>query len=202
MKLNLAGIVSISTLALVSLGGCSAESGDGVQEGAAEGPVAQTSQALDLLRWFRLKNRDTTYGTFCLGVKAANTASGTDLITWACDGSDNQKWRLGAPIPDNSAAYQLITNVLPGNQRCMASDGWSNGDHVRSSYCGSAWYEGWTMKAVPGWGTDCYKLVLDNSSGKILSTLNGNPSHPTSAGALGIWDDVGHADQVWCAEQM
>ncbi len=63
-------------------------------------------------------NGDSTYtittkataDASCLGIEAGSTESGANVVQWACDGSDNQKWTLAVKIdPLNGKLFRDLT---------------------------------------------------------------------------------------------
>ncbi|WP_171111129.1 MULTISPECIES: family 43 glycosylhydrolase [unclassified Streptomyces] len=87
----------------------------------------------------------------CLDVNGGNTADGTDIFQWTCNGGANQKWRIEDLGDDTNRLVNVATGKVMDTAECSAADGadirqWSwlnnkcqryrlvftaSGDHVR-----------------------------------------------------------------------
>ncbi|MGC9541351.1 family 43 glycosylhydrolase [Streptomyces sp. UG1] len=87
----------------------------------------------------------------CLDVSGGNTADGTNILQWSCNGGANQKWRVEDLGDDTNRLVSVATGKVMDTAECSAADGagirqWSwlnnkcqryrlvftaSGDHVR-----------------------------------------------------------------------
>ncbi|MEV0179724.1 family 43 glycosylhydrolase [Streptomyces sp. NPDC050625] len=100
----------------------------------------------------------------CLDVAGGNTADGTDVLQWTCNGGANQKWRIEDQGSDTSRLVNVATGKVLGTADCSTADGadlrqWSwlgnNCQKFRLAYTGSD-----------------YVRIVNANSGKVADVAN------------------------------
>ncbi|MER7895681.1 family 43 glycosylhydrolase [Streptomyces sp. NPDC096046] len=59
----------------------------------------------------------------CLDVNGGNTADGTDIFQWSCNGGANQKWRIEDMADDTSRLVNVATGKVADLAGCGSADG-------------------------------------------------------------------------------
>jgi chitinase len=112
----------------------------------------------------------------CVDVAGANSANGTAVQLWTCNGSGAQTWTVGAD------------STLRALGKCMdvTSAGTANGTTVQLWDCNATGSQTWQAQAN---GT-----LRNPASGRCLDATGQSSADGTR---LQIWDCAGSANQVW-----
>lgn len=117
----------------------------------------------------------TGIGGKCVDVQSSNTADGTPIQLWTCNGTGAQRW-----------AVRGGTLVALGKCLDVASSGTANGTKVQLWTCNGTGAQTWQAQAN---GT-----LRNPQSGRCLDATGGSSADGTR---LVIWDCTGAANQVW-----
>jgi glucosylceramidase len=117
----------------------------------------------------------TGIGGKCVDVAGANSANGTQIQIYTCNGSAAQTWT------QSGSALQALGKCMD-----VASAGTANGTKVQLYDCNGSGAQQWTQNAQ-------HELVNTNS-GKCLDATNQSSADGTP---LQIWDCAGGANQQW-----
>ncbi|MFC0434974.1 ricin-type beta-trefoil lectin domain protein [Kutzneria buriramensis] len=117
----------------------------------------------------------TGIGGKCVDVAGANSANGTQIQIYTCNGSAAQTWT------QSGSALQALGKCMD-----VASAGTANGTKVQLYDCNGTGAQQWTQNAQ-------HELVNTNS-GKCLDATNQSSADGTP---LQIWDCAGGANQQW-----
>jgi Ricin-type beta-trefoil lectin domain len=129
----------------------------------------------------------------CMGVSGANSAPGTPIIVWDCDGHPDQTWNFDVL----SQGWTRVEDAAWSNRCLDAKDGdTANGTPLVISTCDTISDEGFTMTFAGSDqnGHSCYRFTNVNS-GRTVGVSAGNVENGTP---VILWDYLGHADQFWC----
>jgi hypothetical protein len=210
MKIHFAAVLTLSTLALSSLGGCAAATDDGIQTSPLDETVAETSNALTITSFFRMRNLDKRRGEKFLGVLAGSPNYGQPLITYHGDGSTNQQWKKGSFITNTSGGSHFVNGIIsdPISQTCLDAGTGNNGSAAAIRTCTDTFLQAWKEVFVGNeftTGLPCYQFKMSTDTSKVLSVFGIDSVGPGDGSAVGIWDNfndsVGHANQFWCLVQ-
>jgi beta-glucanase (GH16 family) len=115
------------------------------------------------------------YGGKCVDVAAANSANGTPIQLYTCNGTSAQQWTHTG-------------NTLRALGKCMdvASSGTANGTPVQLYDCNGTGAQQWT--------TGANGALINTSSGKCLDATGPSSADGTR---LQIWACAGSANQNW-----
>jgi glucosylceramidase len=117
----------------------------------------------------------TGIGGKCVDVAGANSANGTQIQIYTCNGSAAQTWT------QSGSALQALGKCMD-----VASAGTANGTKVQLYDCNGSGAQQWAQNAQ-------HELVNTNS-GKCLDATNQSSADGTP---LQIWDCAGGANQQW-----
>ncbi|MCA2215474.1 ThuA domain-containing protein [Jidongwangia harbinensis] len=111
----------------------------------------------------------------CADVSGANSADGTKIQLWTCNGGTGQRWTVSG-------------NTLRALDKCMtvANGGTANGSAVQLSACTGSGAQAWT----PGTGGS----LVNQQSGRCLDANGGSSADGT---ALIVWSCHGGTNQRW-----
>jgi hypothetical protein len=180
------------SMILVSMGllaGCGASPDGTFDESIAEEDAALAAGP------FTLRNFQTG---LCLGVKAGSSNFGTPLITWYCDGSQNQRWSKGGAGSDPT--YIALINHVASN-RCLTTGYLDNGEPAKIDSCVYANQNNIRWKPIYAGndqaGHECYRFARSGAPSKVFGVKAANTAVGTP---VILWDDYGntHPDQLWC----
>jgi beta-glucanase (GH16 family) len=115
------------------------------------------------------------YGGKCVDVSGANTANGTAIQLWTCNGTNAQNW-------------SHVGNTLQALGKCMdvTSAGTANGTKVQLWDCNGTGAQAWTV------GPN--NELINSNSGRCLDATGPSSADGTR---LQIWDCAGSANQQW-----
>ncbi|WP_189145933.1 family 43 glycosylhydrolase [Streptomyces lacrimifluminis] len=123
----------------------------------------------------------------CLDVEGGNTADGTNILQWTCNGGTNQKWRIEDQANDTSRLVNVATGKVLDTAECATADGtdlrqwsWLNNNCQKFRLVYTA--------------TGDYVRIVNESTGKVAdvadcSTANG--------GDVRQWTWLGNNCQQW-----
>ena len=111
----------------------------------------------------------------CLDVNGANTADGTKVQLYTCNGSGAQRWTLAG------STFQALGKCLD-----VSGGGTANGTKVQLWTCNGTGAQSWAPQAD---GT-----VRNPQSGRCLDVSQNNPADGQQ---IHIWDCLGAANQKW-----
>src|SRR5437867_6573715 len=118
----------------------------------------------------------TGFGGKCVDVAGANTANGTQIQLFTCNGSNAQQWTVG----NADASIRALAKCLD-----VAGAGTANGTRVQLWDCNGTGAQKWTAN-----GTQ----LVNTGSGKCLDATGVSSADGTP---LQIWDCTGGANQQW-----
>jgi beta-glucanase (GH16 family) len=118
----------------------------------------------------------TGYGGKCVDVAGANTANGTPVQMYDCNGTAAQSWTVGSD------------QTLRALGKCMdvTAAGTANGTKVQLYDCNGTGAQQWQPRSDGS--------VVNPNSGKCLDDTGWNTANGTQ---LQIWDCTGGANQKW-----
>ncbi|WP_329369510.1 glycoside hydrolase family 3 C-terminal domain-containing protein [Streptomyces sp. NBC_00669] len=116
------------------------------------------------------------YQGLCLDVNAANSADGTKVDVYTCNGTAAQQWTVGSD------------NTVRALGKCLdiTSAGTANGTKVQLYTCNGTGAQVWQPQADGA--------LLNPSSGRCLDDTDESTTPGTQ---VQIWDCTGAANQVW-----
>ncbi len=117
----------------------------------------------------------TGYGSKCVDVNAANTANGTQIQLYTCNGSTAQSWTVGTD------------GTIRALGKCMdvAAAGTANGTKVQLYDCNGTGAQVWQASG---------KELVNPASGRCLDATGPSSADGTP---LQIWDCTNGANQQW-----
>ncbi len=115
------------------------------------------------------------YGGKCVDVSGANTANGTAIQLWTCNGTNAQQW-------------SHVGNTYQALGKCMdvTAAGTANGTKVQLYDCNGTGAQQWTVGANSS--------LVNTNSGKCLDATGPSSADGTR---LQIWSCTGAANQAW-----
>ncbi|WP_260194786.1 glycosyl hydrolase family 18 protein [Actinophytocola gossypii] len=118
----------------------------------------------------------TGIGGKCVDVAAANTADGTPIQLWTCNGTDAQRWTVGSD------------GTIRALGKCMdvTSAGTANGTKIQLWHCNGTGAQVWQAQSN---GT-----LRNPASGRCLDATGPSSADGTR---LQIWDCAVSTNQVW-----
>jgi hypothetical protein len=139
-------------------------SGSPVDVSPTSTPASFITNARSAAAWYRVTNVGTG---LCVDAEGGTPANGTALISYACNGGDNQAWRFGA-----SGSYFKVT---PRNSSTLYWD--SDATKVLLQRADSTFQQLWTPTDIASAGGT---FTMRNRSGSCLTvtgatTAGGNP---------------------------
>jgi len=144
----------------------------GESHGAAIGAVVVTSGPAALAGTGQL----TGVGGKCVDVSGSNTANGTRIQLWTCNGTGAQSWTVGTD------------GTIRALGKCMDVSGGStaNGARVQLWDCNGTGAQQWTV-------TGAHDIVNPQAN----KCLDATGAASTDGTPLQIWDCTGGANQKW-----
>ncbi len=144
--------------------------------------TATGAQAVETGTWYNLESR---HSGLVLGIRAASTASGAELVQWSSNGSYDQQFRF----VDVGGGYFRIENRLSGLVLDVASGSTADGAKVQQWGWSGATNQQWRVTESGGYAT-----IVNRASGKALdvwewSTANG--------GRISQYTPTGATNQQW-----
>jgi beta-glucanase (GH16 family) len=118
----------------------------------------------------------TGYGNKCVDVAGANTANGTPVQLWDCNGTGAQRWTVGTD--GTIRALGKCMDVTAGST--------ANGAKVQLYDCNGTGAQQWRVSAAND--------IVNPQSNKCLDATNWGTANGTR---LQIWDCTGGANQKW-----
>lgn len=114
----------------------------------------------------------TSYPYLCANVQASQTANGTPILAYSCNGAPNELWNYKS----DSHFYGLGTDR--GNNKCLTSSGSTVGSVVTLSSCVSGDQEQtWTILNGTRFGfADTDLIVLSAGGGTLCLDSSGGPT--------------------------
>ncbi|TWP54208.1 glycoside hydrolase family 18 [Lentzea tibetensis] len=110
----------------------------------------------------------------CVDVAAANSANGTAVQLWTCNGTDAQRWTVGTD------------GTLRALGKCLDLSGTANGAVARLWDC--------TGSGAQGWQAQSNGTLRNPASGRCLDATGPSSADGTR---LQIWDCFASSNQVW-----
>jgi pectate lyase len=140
------------------------------------------AEAVETGVWYNLESR---HSGLVLGIRAASTASGAELVQWSSNGSSDQQFRF----VDVGGGYFRIENRLSGLVLDVASGSAADGAKVQQWGWSGAANQQWRVTESGGYAT-----IVNRASGKALdvwewSTANG--------GRISQYTPTGAVNQQW-----
>jgi len=117
----------------------------------------------------------TGIGGKCVDVAGANTANGTQVQIYTCNGTAAQTWA------HSGSSFQSLGKCLD-----VASAGTANGTKVQLYDCNGTAAQQWTVNSA--------RELVNTGSGKCLDATNQSSADGTP---LQIWTCAGTANQLW-----
>jgi glucosylceramidase len=117
----------------------------------------------------------TGYGGKCVDVAGANSANGTQVQLYTCNGTGAQQWTVGT-----DGTIRALGKCLD-----VAGAGTANGTKVQIYDCNGTGAQSWTRS-----GTQ----LINTASGRCLDATGVSSADGTP---LQIWDCSGGANQQW-----
>jgi hypothetical protein len=120
----------------------------------------------------------TGYGGTCVDVNAANTANGTAIQLYDCNGTPAQRWTIGSD------------GTIRALGKCMDVQwgGTANGTKIQLWDCNGTGAQQWRVSAA--------RDIVNPQANKCLDATNWSSANFTP---LQIWDCTGGANQKWNA---
>jgi hypothetical protein len=112
----------------------------------------------------------------CVDVSAANTANGTAIQLWTCNGSNAQRWTVGT-----DSTIRALGKCLD-----ITSAGTANGTKIQLWDCNGTGAQVWQSQAN--------STLRNPASGRCLDATGPSSADGTR---LQIWDCSGASNQVW-----
>ncbi|MFJ7048438.1 family 43 glycosylhydrolase [Streptomyces sp. NPDC101112] len=123
----------------------------------------------------------------CLDVAGANTADGTNIHQWTCNGGANQKWR----IEDLGNDTNRLVNVATGKVMDTASCGTADGTGIRQW----SWLNNNCQKyRLVYTATGDYVRIVNENSGKVADVANCGTANGTD---VRQWTWLNNNCQQW-----
>ncbi|WP_436761340.1 SMP-30/gluconolactonase/LRE family protein [Streptosporangium sp. V21-05] len=120
----------------------------------------------------------TGIGGKCVDVAGSNSANGTRVQVWTCNGSTAQQWTAGT----DDGTIRALGKCLD-----VAGASTANGARVQIYDCNGTSAQRWTWQAGPG-------QIVHTASGKCLDATNNGSADGTP---LQIWPCGGGVNQRW-----
>src|SRR5947207_175700 len=120
----------------------------------------------------------TGIGGKCVDISGANTANGTAIQLWDCNGTGAQQWTVGSD------------GTIRALGKCMdvTSAGTANGTAIQLWDCNGTGAQQWTVTAAHD--------VVNPASNRCLDATGDSSANGTR---LQIWDCTGGGNQKWTA---
>jgi chitinase len=118
----------------------------------------------------------TGYGGKCVDVAGANTANGTPVQMYDCNGTAAQQWTVGT-----DGTFRALGKCMD-----VTAAGTANGTKVQLYDCNGTGAQQWQPRSDGS--------VVNPNSGKCLDDTDWNTANGTQ---LQIWDCTGGANQKW-----
>jgi chitinase len=118
----------------------------------------------------------TGYGSKCVDVAGANTANGTAVQLYDCNGTAAQRWTVAS-----NGSLQALGKCMD-----VTSGGTANGTKVQLWDCNGTGAQQWRQGAN--------NSLINPQSGRCLDDTNWSTANGTQ---LQIWDCTGNANQAW-----
>jgi chitinase len=118
----------------------------------------------------------TGYGGKCVDVAGANTANGTPVQLYDCNGTAAQQWTIGT-----DGTFRALGKCMD-----VTAAGTANGTKVQLYDCNGTGAQQWQPRSDGS--------VVNPNSGKCLDDTGWNTANGTQ---LQIWDCTGGANQKW-----
>jgi glucosylceramidase len=118
----------------------------------------------------------TGLGGKCVDVSGANTANGTAIQLWDCNGTGAQQWTVGT-----DGTIRALGKCLD-----VTSAGTANGTKIQLWDCNGTGAQQWTVTAA--------RDILNPASNRCLDATDQSSANGTR---LQIWDCTGGANQKW-----
>jgi Ricin-type beta-trefoil lectin domain/Glycosyl hydrolases family 18 len=118
----------------------------------------------------------TGYGGKCVDVAAANTANGTAIQLYDCNGTAAQQWTIGS-----DGTVRALGKCLD-----VIAAGTADGTKVQLYDCNGTGAQGWTAGSA--------QQLINSGSGKCLDATDWSSANGTP---LQIWSCTGGANQQW-----
>lgn len=166
-------------------------------------PLRFTSDTTMALDWYPRISIDTVTGVVtgqvgeqvpivsrssgkCVDVAGGSSADGAALVQYACNGADNQDWRLQ---PTWGGYYQIVSS---SSGKCidLADESTANGARIIQWPCNGQDNQQWQLREVAGGHVE----IVSRYSGKCLDV---DGSSTADAAPLLQWDCWGGANQQW-----
>lgn len=144
--------------------------------------VTSSAQAVETGVWYNIESR---HSGLVMGIRAASTASGAELVQWASNGSQDQQFRF----VDAGGGYYKIQVRHSGMVLDVAGASKADGATVQQWGDAGSTNQQWTITESGGYAT-----FVNRASGKALdvwewSTANG--------GRISQYTATGAANQQW-----
>jgi hypothetical protein len=141
--------------------------------------------------------------SICMGVSGGDpgghVTSGTHIIVWDCNASNDQVWSITGFAP-NFVFQNAATNASGGGSMCLTDPGGSadKGAQVIIAPCTGGFGQQFQMMGDPG-GSGCY-LFKNVGSGRVVGVANASANPVKDGMSVIMWDANGSADQLWCPQ--
>ncbi|WP_405824621.1 family 43 glycosylhydrolase [Streptomyces sp. NBC_01390] len=123
----------------------------------------------------------------CLDVEGGNTADGTNILQWTCNGGTNQKWRIEDQADDTSRLVNVATGKVMDTAACATADGtdlrqwsWLNNNCQKFRLVYTA--------------TGDYVRIVNESTGKVADVAD---CSTTNGADVRQWSWLGNNCQQW-----
>lgn len=144
--------------------------------------VTTSAHAVETGVWYTVESR---HSGLVLGIRAASTASGAELVQWAGTGSQDQQFRF----VDAGGGYFKIQNRLSGLVLDVASGSTANGAKIQQWGDAGSANQQWSIQESGGYAT-----IVNRASGKALDVWE----RSTANGArISQYTPTGGANQQW-----
>ena len=146
---------------------------------------------------------------WCMGVTAGNPASGTPLITWACNGDADQNW---TPATFWSSFVQLKNGINPILCAGLANGSTNEGTQLQNITCHTTpnasddqgWLPVFSQYDPTGhvcntyWNEKYYSQSRGVGAQRVFG-VSGGAGHVTNGTNIILWHANGSSDQTWCS---
>jgi pectate lyase len=140
------------------------------------------ADALETGAWYNLESR---HSGLVMGIRAASTASGAELVQWSSNGSYDQQFRF----VDAGGGYYKIQ--VRHSNLVLDVDGGSSADGARIQQWGDAGSANQQWKVTESGG---YATIVNRASGKALDVWEWSTA---SGGRISQYASTGAANQQW-----
>ncbi len=144
--------------------------------------VTTSAHAVETGVWYNVQSR---HSGLVLGIRAASTASGAELVQWAGNGSSDQQFRF----VDAGGGYYKIENRNSGLVLDVASGSTADGATIQQWGDAGSNNQQWKITESGGYAT-----IVNRASGKALDVWEWSTA---SGGRISQYTATGATNQQW-----